>query len=84
MGRVVESAGGGAVRGRVAAVIGLIGVVCCSSFPPYSCLLHPSSPPSRDQNVSFTVHFVASLAANSKKNERGIWPKCKKKHTKIQ
>ena len=32
MGRVVEGAAGGAVRGHVAVVIGLIGVVCCHLF----------------------------------------------------
>ena len=36
MGRVIESGGGGgAVRGHVAVMRGLIGVVCCSSCSPF-------------------------------------------------
>ena len=48
MGRVTEGASDGVVRGHVAVVTGFIGVVCCSSSSAYSCLLHPSSPPFRD------------------------------------
>ena len=42
------------------------------------------NPPFRDEKFSFTEHFVANPATNfAKKNERGIRPKCKKKHENI-
>ena len=55
MDRVIEGAAPGAVRGHFAVVAGLIGDACCSSSSRYSCLLHPSSTPSRDQPISFPI-----------------------------
>ena len=57
---------------------GLIGVVRGSPSSPHSCLLHPSSPPFRDQMFSFTGHFVANHATHFTNNERSFRPKCKK------
>ena len=54
--------------------------MCCSSSSPNSCLLHPFSPPFRDQNFSFTRHFVASPATHFTKKREGHSAEMQKKH----
>ena len=67
---MIESAGGGVVRGHVAVVIGWIGVVCCSSSSPYSCLLHPSSPHFVTKNFLLRVYRCQSCHTFRKKKKK--------------
>ena len=80
---MIEGAAGFAVRGHVAVVIGLIGVVCCSSSSPYSCLSHPSSLHLFDQTFSFTGQFVQSCHTFHKKKREEHSAEMQK-NTKIQ